>query len=74
MGMQAQSQASLSGLRIRVVASHSVGHRGGSDPVLLWLWGRPAAAAVMEPLARKFPYVTDTALERKKKGRGREGM
>ena len=24
-----------------------VGHRNGSDPVLLWVWHRPAAAALI---------------------------
>ena len=28
-----------------------VGHRHGSDPVLLWLWSRPTAVALIPPLA-----------------------
>ena len=40
--MRVQSLASLSGLRIRIAASCGVGHRCGSDPVLLIsLWCRP---------------------------------
>ena len=26
------------------------------DPVLLWLWGRPAAAALIRPLAWELPH------------------
>ena len=37
--------------------------------MLLWLWCRPAAAALIQLLAWELPYVPDTALkkERKKK-------
>ena len=31
--------------------SCGVGHRHGSDLVLLWLWRRPAATALIRPLA-----------------------
>ena len=37
--MQVQSLASL------IVVSYGVGHRLGLDPMLLWLWHRPAAVA-----------------------------
>ena len=33
----------------------------------MWLWHRPAAAALMPPLAWEFPYATGVALKRKKK-------
>ena len=46
-----------------------VGHRHDSDPVLLWLWPRPAAIAPMRPLAWEFPYAMGAALKRKKKKR-----
>ena len=36
---------SISGLTQWVKDLASVGHRGGSDPTLLWLWRRPAAIA-----------------------------
>ena len=36
--------------------SCGVGRRHGSDPALLWLWGRPAAAAPIQPLAWEPPY------------------
>ena len=35
-----------------------------SDPSLLWLWLRPAAAAVIQPLAWEPPYTTGVALKR----------
>ena len=50
--------------------SCGVGCRLGSDPVLLWLWRRPAAIALIRPLAWEPPYVEGAAQEmaqRKKK-------
>ena len=44
-----------------------VGHRHGSDLVLLWLWHRPAAVAPIQPLAWELPYTEGVALERQKK-------
>ena len=35
--------------------SCGVVHRCGSDPTLLWLWGRPAAVARIQPLAWELP-------------------
>ena len=35
--------------------------------MLLWLWCRPAAAAVIPPLAWELPYATSAALKRQKK-------
>ena len=48
--------------------SFGLGRRSGLDPVflLLWLWRRPAAAALIRPLAWKLPYVTGVALKSKK--------
>ena len=48
--------------------SCSVGHRCGLDLALLWLWlwHRPAAADLIQPLAWELPYATDAALKRKK--------
>ena len=37
------------------------------DPTLLQLWHRPAAAALIRPLAWERPYVTGAALKKKKK-------
>ena len=36
------------------------------DPALLWLWCRPAATALIGPLAWEPPYATGATLERKK--------
>ena len=43
--------------------SYGVGCRLGSDPVWLWLWRRPAAAAPVGPLPWDLPYVTCMALK-----------
>ena len=63
--MQVQTLALLSGLRIRVAVSYDVGRRCGLDPMLLWLWCRPAATALIRPLAWGLPYATGTTLKRK---------
>ena len=42
------------------------GCRRGSDPVVLWLWCRPAAAALIRPLARELSYAACMALKRKR--------
>ena len=47
--------------------SCGVGHRCGLDPVLLWLWHRPAAIAPNGPLAWKPTYAVGAALEKTKK-------
>ena len=47
--------------------SCGVGHRQGSDPVLLWLQGRPAAVAPTGPLAWETPHAAGMALKSKKK-------
>ena len=36
--------------------SYGVGHRHGSDPTLLWLCYRPAASALIQPLAWEPPH------------------
>ena len=46
--------------------SCGVGHRCGSDPMLLWLWCRPVATALIEPLAWEPPYAVGAALKRQK--------
>ena len=45
--------------------SRGVGHRHSSEPVLLWLWCRPAAEALIGPLAWELPYAMHVALKRK---------
>ena len=44
-----------------------VGHRSGSDPVLLWLWCRSATAARIGLLAWELPYASGVALKRQKR-------
>ena len=46
--------------------SRGVGHRGGSDPELLWLLCRPTAVAPIQPLAWKYPYALGVVLRRQK--------
>ena len=36
------------------------------DPVVLWLWCRPAAAAPIQVLSWELPYATGVAIKRKK--------
>ena len=44
-----------------------IGCRRGSDPMLLWLWRRPAATALIQPLAWEPPYAIGAAQEMAKK-------
>ena len=46
--------------------SYGVGRRHGLDPTLLWLWHRPAAVALTQPLAWEPPNAMDAALKRQK--------
>ena len=46
--------------------SCGVGRRRSSDPELLWLWCRPAATALIRPLAWEPPHAMGAALEKKK--------
>ena len=41
-----------------------VGHRLGLDPMLLWLWRRPVATALIRPLDWEPPYATGAAQEK----------
>ena len=45
--------------------SCGVGCRCGSDMALLWLWRRPAATALIRPLAWEPPYSLGAALKKK---------
>ena len=49
-----------------VAVSCGVGRRRGLDLALLWLWGRPAAAALIGPLAWEPSYAAGVALKRQK--------
>ena len=42
------------------------GQRHGLDPMLLWLWYRPAATALTGPLACEPPYAVCAALKKQK--------
>ena len=50
-----------------MAASRGVSCRCSLDPVLLWLWCRPAAVALIRPLAMEHPYAVGAALKRLKK-------
>ena len=45
--------------------SCGVDHRCGSDPTLLQLWYRPAAVALIRPLAWELPYAVGVTLKSK---------
>ena len=44
-----------------------VGHRYGLDAVLLWLWHRPLATALIRPLAWEPPCAAGAALKKGQK-------
>ena len=58
--------ALLSGLRSGI-AVNCGSYRCSLDPVLLWLWCRPAALALIRPLAWKSPYAVGVAQEMAKR-------
>ena len=64
MRWRVQSLASISGLSVAM--SCGVGCRRSSDPALLWLWCRPAATALVGPLAWESPYATGGSLKNQK--------
>ena len=44
--------------------SCGVGRRCGLDPMLMWLWRRPAAIALIRPLVWEPPWAVGAALEK----------
>ena len=62
----------LRGLRIQHCHNCGIGHKCGSDLVLLWLWCRLAIASPIQSLAREFPYASGVAMKRKEKRKGKE--
>ena len=52
--------------------SCGVGRRRGSDPMLPWLWCRPAAAAPIQPPAWDPPYIAGAALKKQNKNKKKE--
>ena len=51
-----------------------VGCRCDSDPALLWLWHRPTAAALIQPVTQELPYAAGAALKRGEKKRAKSGL
>ena len=49
--------------------AHSISdlNQWAKDLVLLWLWHRPAAVALIQPLAWDLPYAVGAALKKKKR-------
>ena len=66
MRTRVQCLALLSGLRIWHYCEVWCSHRCSSDPMLLCLWCRPAATALIWPLAREPPYAMGVALKTQK--------
>ena len=54
------------GLESGVAVSCDAGLRGSLDPELPWLWHRPAAVALIGPLAWELPYAMGAALKKQK--------
>ena len=54
--------------------SCGVGCRHGLDRVLLWLWCRPAATALIEPLAWEPPHAVSAALEKTKRQKDKKNQ
>ena len=65
MRMQVHSLASLTALRIWHCCELWCRLQIWLDLVLPWLWCRPAAAAVIQPLAWELLYATGVALKSK---------
>ena len=53
--------------RSGVAVSCGVGRRRSLDPALLWLWCRPVAMALIQPLAWEPPYASRAAQEMAKR-------
>ena len=47
--------------------SYVIGCRCGLNPWLLWLWCRPAAAALIQPLAWDLAYAISVAPKKQRK-------
>ena len=49
-----------------LAVSCSKGHSCVLDPALLWLWCRPAAAALVQPQTWELPYAVECGLKKEK--------
>ena len=67
MGFRVRSLALPSGWGSGVAVSCGVGRRCVSDLALLWLWCRPAATALIGPLAWEPPYAAGADQEMAKR-------
>ena len=67
MRLQVRSLALLNGLRIQCCCALCCRLQKGSDLALLCLWCRPAAIALIQPIAWDLPYAVGVALKSKKK-------
>ena len=52
--------------------SCGVGCRCGLDPALLWMWFRPSAEALIQPLAQELPYASRCSPPKKAKPKNTE--
>ena len=66
MRMRVQSLALLRGLRIRQSCKLWQKSQTRSDPMLLWLWHRLAAGALIQPPARELPYAAGMAIKKER--------
>ena len=65
--VRVRSLAWFSGLKDPVLPrAGGVGRTCGLDQALLWQWHRPAAAALVQPLAWELPHAMGVALKKKK--------
>ena len=64
-----EDAGSIPGLTHGIAMSCDAGHRCGPDLALLWLWCRPAGAALIGTLAWERPHAAGVALKRKEKRR-----
>ena len=74
MRMQVRSLPLHSGLGSGVAVSCGIGHRRGSDLVLLWLCLRPAAVPPIRSLGWEPPYAAGAALKRQKTIKKKKGQ
>ena len=54
--------------------SYGAGHRCDSDPMLLWLWCRLEATALIRPIAWEPPHASGAALEKTKTNKQKSVM